>query len=491
MNVDAALDRASRSAVGQVEELLPRKHLACMLAKGQKHIELGARRRYPHALRTEEAPFGGKDPPTGKAEGPKSLARARPRKSRAAQQRTDARDELTRIEGLGDVIVGPDLESHDAVDLLSKSRQHEDRQIRGLPKTAADAETVFTRQHNVEHHKVDRFSGQSAVHLSGGIGAGDDETILAQSFGKHAMNDRVILDDEDMRTAVGGDEGQGGGPDSRKDGRSLCPGVAALASRGTLFFVAERRFGVGAAARPILQGFRRKRRESLATILNMTTLDLSGIPGLAISIPDATGAPQAASSFDRPQSIARRETRRSKQGHNFMRRLIYTACVAVAIAMSLPVAQSFADDDGPSAERQEQWKQTREQRLQQQVQILDARLVGFKASLSLTSDQEKNWAPFEAALRNAARPREPRMRPDGDQARNEGRPSPVDIMRRFSQRLGERSIELSALADSTTPLYASLDDKQKLVFGATLRGFLRPRPFGPGRAGPWRFDRRG
>jgi hypothetical protein len=174
-----------------------------------------------------------------------------------------------------------------------------------------------------------------------------------------------------------------------------------------------------------------------------------------------------------------------------MRRLIYTACAAVAIALSLPVAQSFADADGPSAERQEQWRQGREQRLQQQAQILDARLVGFKASLALTSDQEKNWAPFEEALRSAARPREPWRRPDGDQARNEGRPSPVDMMRRFSQRMGERSIELSALADATTPLYASLDDKQKLVFDATLRGFLRPRPFGPRRAGPWRFDRRG
>jgi len=174
-----------------------------------------------------------------------------------------------------------------------------------------------------------------------------------------------------------------------------------------------------------------------------------------------------------------------------MKRLIYTTCAAVAIALSFPVAQSFADNEGPSAERQEQWNQARERRLQQQAQILDARLVGFKASLSLTSDQEKNWAPFEAALRNAARPRKPWRRPDGDQARNGGRPSPVEIMRGFSQRLGERSIELSALADAATPLYASLDDKQKLVFDATLRGFLRPRPFGRGRAGPWRSDRRG
>jgi hypothetical protein len=231
--------------------------------------------------------------------------------------------------------------------------------------------------------------------------------------------------------------------------------------------------------------------DSFVTILNMTRLGLSGIFGDAVSRSDATGASQAASGFDRRQSIARRGTRRGKRGYDFMRRLIYTAWAAAAIALSLPVAQSFADADGPSAQQREQWRQAREQRLQQRAEILDARLVGFKASLSLTSDQEKNWAPFEAALRNAAKPREPWRRPDGDQARNEGRPSPIDMMRRFSQRMGERSTELAALANATTPLYTSLDDKQKLVFDATLRGFLRPRSFGPGRSGSWRFNRRG
>lgn len=174
-----------------------------------------------------------------------------------------------------------------------------------------------------------------------------------------------------------------------------------------------------------------------------------------------------------------------------MRHLLHTACAVAAIALSLPVAPSFADADGPSAERHDEWRQDREQRLQQRAEILEARLVGFKASLSLTSDQEKNWAPFEGALRNAAKPREPWRRPDADQSRNERQPSPIDMLRRFSQRMGERSTELAALANATTPLYTSLDDKQKLVFDATLRGFLRPRPFAPDLTRPWRFDRRG
>jgi hypothetical protein len=174
-----------------------------------------------------------------------------------------------------------------------------------------------------------------------------------------------------------------------------------------------------------------------------------------------------------------------------MRRLIYTVCTAATFALAAPVVQSFANADGSSTEQQEQLKQAREQRLQQRAEILDARLVGFKASLALTSDQEKNWTPFEAALRAAAKPRGPLTGPGGDEARNEPTPSPIDRMRRISTRMGERSIELSALADAATPLYASFDDKQKLVFRATLRELLHPRRFGFGPPSPWRFDRRG
>ena len=173
-----------------------------------------------------------------------------------------------------------------------------------------------------------------------------------------------------------------------------------------------------------------------------------------------------------------------------MRPLFYPACGAAAIALILLVAQSFGDAHGPSAERQEQWNQAREQPLQQRAEILDARLVGFQASLASDKRPGEELATFEAALRNAAKPRERWTRPDGNQARNEGWHSPIDMMRRFSQRTGERSTNLFTLANVASPLYASLDDKQKLVFDATLRAFCAPRPSCTG-PGPWRFDRRG
>ena len=79
--------------------------------------------------------------------------------------------------------------------------------------------------------------------------------------------------------------------------------------------------------------------------------------------------------------------------------------------------------------------------------------------------RKKNWSPFETALRDMAKARQDWRHRDGDvKGDGEERPSPIDWMRRMSDRLGRRSAELKTLADAAAPLYASLDDNQKLVF---------------------------
>jgi hypothetical protein len=177
-----------------------------------------------------------------------------------------------------------------------------------------------------------------------------------------------------------------------------------------------------------------------------------------------------------------------------MKRTIYAACAAATLALAIPAVQSYADTPAPSAAQQEQWKQRREEWMQKRSEIFDARLVGFKASLALTGDQEKNWAPFETALRDAAKPRaamllEPRKDAEAGPDQT-AQVSPIDRMRAFSKRMGERSTKLGALADAAQPLYASLDDRQKVVFDATLRGFMRPHRFGPGGPEGRRWERR-
>jgi zinc resistance-associated protein len=119
--------------------------------------------------------------------------------------------------------------------------------------------------------------------------------------------------------------------------------------------------------------------------------------------------------------------------------------------------------------------------------LLDARLAGLKAGLKLTPDQEKLWPPFETAIRDAAKMRMEHMKAmmdrmqkmrdmdmtepgqGSDDVKDMGPPdqaiSPVDRLEARAQRMSERGAAMLSLAEAAKPLYASLDDTQKRLFG--------------------------
>ena len=99
--------------------------------------------------------------------------------------------------------------------------------------------------------------------------------------------------------------------------------------------------------------------------------------------------------------------------------------------------------------------------------MLDAHLAGMKAALNLTPDQEKSWAPFESAVRDAAKARADERRAMREQVRDE-RPSPIQRLTMMSDRLDKASTQIKAIADAAKPLYDSLDDTQKRHFGPLL-----------------------
>ena len=77
----------------------------------------------------------------------------------AAEHRADARRELAQAERLGDVVVGAEVETGDAVRLACPGRQHDDRQRRRgrpRPQEAADLGAVQDRQIQVEDQQVRR-----------------------------------------------------------------------------------------------------------------------------------------------------------------------------------------------------------------------------------------------------------------------------------------------------------------------------------------------
>jgi hypothetical protein len=114
---------------------------------------------------------------------------------------------------------------------------------------------------------------------------------------------------------------------------------------------------------------------------------------------------------------------------------------------------------------------------------------GLKAGLKLTPDQETLWGPFEAAVRAAAEMRAQHMqemmarmhdmRAGDDMEKEDGEfgqgMSPVQRLDGLANRLTEAGAALKKVADAAKPLYDSLDERQKRVFGFLSREMMRMR----------------
>jgi LTXXQ motif family protein len=150
-----------------------------------------------------------------------------------------------------------------------------------------------------------------------------------------------------------------------------------------------------------------------------------------------------------------------------MRKLVLTSLATVALAGSAFALDAFAAADAPETPSLHG--------MQDRGFLLDARLAGMKAALALSADQEKLWAPFETAVRDAYKARRDAMRQMRERMREEGPPSPIERLNAISDHLAKASGELKMVADAAKPLYDGLDDMQKRRFGPLLRT-LRPEP---------------
>jgi len=101
----------------------------------------------------------------------------------------------------------------------------------------------------------------------------------------------------------------------------------------------------------------------------------------------------------------------------------------------------------------------------------DARIAALHAGLELRPDQEKNWPPFEQALRAAAKDRIDRIQ--ARQAAGDGTQSqatdPIERLKRIADAMSRRGAALKQIADTAAPLYQSLDDAQKNRFRMLAR----------------------
>jgi hypothetical protein len=167
-------------------------------------------------------------------------------------------------------------------------------------------------------------------------------------------------------------------------------------------------------------------------------------------------------------------------------RVSLTAIAASGLAIAAAAAQ-VASPPPPEMHRMRQWAADHEA-------LLNAKLAGLKAGLKLSLDQEKLWGPFEAAVRAAADMRREHMEEmmarmhdmrAGDDMEKEGGEfgegmSPVERLDGLANRLSEAGAALEKVADAAKPLYGSLDDQQKRVFGFLSREMMRMRHHGMG-----------
>src|SRR5215470_12493345 len=107
--------------------------------------------------------------------------------SRPAKSGADAREELARVERLGQVVVGAELEADDLVHVLPLGGDHDDRDaggVRARAQAAAHLEAVHAGEHEIEKDDVRRLrpgEGQAAL----AVGRDRDlHLVLAEVLGE-------------------------------------------------------------------------------------------------------------------------------------------------------------------------------------------------------------------------------------------------------------------------------------------------------------------
>jgi hypothetical protein len=154
---------------------------------------------------------------------------------------------------------------------------------------------------------------------------------------------------------------------------------------------------------------------------------------------------------------------------------ILVAATAAAISVASMSGASFAaQSDQPDRHRMS---------AEDRAAFLDARIAALKAGLKLTPDQEKNWAPLEAAIREQVQERADRFAAWREKRDSEEeRPDIIERLQMRSQWMTQRAAALEKLIAAAKPQYDSLDDGQKRRFAELMR------PPGRGYRQHWRHE---
>jgi zinc resistance-associated protein len=150
-----------------------------------------------------------------------------------------------------------------------------------------------------------------------------------------------------------------------------------------------------------------------------------------------------------------------------LRTLAAATVAAVLFASGFTIPAAAQSDQQPTAAEQP----THAEQVQHWAEVgIDTQLKGMKTSLRLTADQEKDWDPFESAVKDAEKARVVALQKE--QASNL---SPMDRNTAKAERLEQSQADLEKIIEAAKPLYASLDGAQKHKFIALGRMLVPER----------------
>lgn len=115
----------------------------------------------------------------------------------AAQHGANAGRQLARVEGLGDVVIGAELETQDAVDVVAAGGEHDHGQVAVGAQPPQHVEAAGLGQHDIQQQEL-RPAGQ---HLVEGpfdrAGGRYVEAVFAQILGQKLRELGVIIEQQD------------------------------------------------------------------------------------------------------------------------------------------------------------------------------------------------------------------------------------------------------------------------------------------------------
>ena len=120
----------------------------------------------------------------------------------AAQDGVDAQQQLARLEGLRQVVVGAGLQPADAVVGVAAGGQQQDRRRHASRAGRGQREAVLAGHHHVEHDQVELEPFEQPAGVGGVAGGGDQEAVAGEELLQQRPDPRVVVDDEHVAPAA-------------------------------------------------------------------------------------------------------------------------------------------------------------------------------------------------------------------------------------------------------------------------------------------------